>query len=176
MQSPEYLFFWGHKTTNGYIDKSCLSQMWPCGFESNNRWYNCAEQYMMAHKALWFGDEESFKRILAEYNPIKIKKLGREVKEFDSELWDKIKYGVIVAANCLKFTQNKALGQYLYETRDKVLVEANPHDCVYGIGMSADDKDACCPRLWKGENLLGFALMFVRDYVTRRIKNGLYDV
>ena len=171
MQSPEYLFFWGHTSAKGgVLSEACLSQMWNCGFEDGTFWYNSAEQYMMAQKALLFGDKETFEKIMEEYNPIKIKKLGRQVKGFDSEVWDKIKYSVILAGNLQKFKQNKALGLYLLDTRDLVLVEANPHDSVYGIGMCADDKDACCPRLWKGENLLGFALMAVRDSVKRLAK------
>ena len=175
MQSPDYLFFWGHTfAKGGVLSEACLSQMWICGFGdedgAGSRWYNSAEQYMMAQKALLFRDKDTFEKIMAEYNPVKIKKLGREVKGFDSDLWGKVKYDVILAGNYLKFTQNRALGLYLLDTRDRVLVEASPYDTVYGIGMSADDKDACCPRLWKGENLLGFALMAVRDSVKRLAK------
>ena len=175
MQSPDYLFFWGHTfAKGGVLSEACLSQMWICGFGdedgAGSRRYNSAEQYMMAQKALLFRDKDTFEKIMAEYNPVKIKKLGREVKGFDSDLWDKVKYDVILAGNYLKFTQNRALGLYLLDTRDRVLVEASPYDTVYGIGMSADDKDACCPRLWKGENLLGFALMAVRDSVKRLAK------
>ena len=43
----DYLFFWGHKS-QGSIDKSCLSQFYPCRFKVEGVEYNCAEQYMMS--------------------------------------------------------------------------------------------------------------------------------
>ncbi|HIR94499.1 MAG TPA: DUF1768 domain-containing protein [Candidatus Coprenecus stercorigallinarum] len=50
---------------------------------------------------------------------------------------------------------------------DKILVEASPYDTVWGIGMKEDDPDCRNPRLWKGENLLGFALMDVREKLSK---------
>jgi ribA/ribD-fused uncharacterized protein len=44
-----------------------------------------------------------------------------------------------------------------------VLVEASPRDRIWGIGMSAGHRDASRPSRWRGLNLLGFALMNVRD-------------
>jgi ribA/ribD-fused uncharacterized protein len=46
-------------------------------------------------------------------------------------------------------------------------VEASPYDTVWGIGMKEDDPDCRNPRLWKGENLLGFALMDVREKLSK---------
>ncbi|MER8820288.1 NADAR family protein [Mesorhizobium sp. M0991] len=62
-----------------------------------------------------------------------------------------------------KFRQNAALREYLLSTHDRVLVEASPVDRVWGIGLAADDERAVNPLLWRGENLLGFALMQARD-------------
>jgi ribA/ribD-fused uncharacterized protein len=44
-----------------------------------------------------------------------------------------------------------------------LLVEASPADRVWGIGLDAHSPDAQQPERWKGLNLLGFALMEVRD-------------
>ena len=41
-------------------------------------------------------------------------------------------------------------------------VEASPKDRVWGIALSSGDSDALDMNKWKGENLLGFALMAVR--------------
>ena len=46
---------------------------------------------------------------------------------------------------------------------DRVLVEASPVDSIRGIGLAADNARAENPRQWNGLNLLGFALMEVRD-------------
>lgn len=47
--------------------------------------------------------------------------------------------------------------------RWQVVVEASPWDRVLGIGLAADDDAATDPRRWRGENLLGFALMEARS-------------
>ena len=69
-----------------------------------------------------------------------------------------------LAPGCLaKFTQNSELRGYLASTGDRVLVEASPLDRVWGIGLAADDDRARSPARWRGSNLLGFALMEVRE-------------
>lgn len=42
-------------------------------------------------------------------------------------------------------------------------VEVSPCDNIWGIALLADDTYALDMNKWKGENLLGFALMAVRD-------------
>ena len=125
--------------------------------------YNCAEQYMMAEKARIFGDEEVRAQILATDSPETIKKLGREVKGFDSEVWNQHKFNVVVKGNLAKFSQNPPLMEFLKKTGSAVLVEASPYDKVWGIGMKEGDKDIEDAEKWFGINLLGFALMVVRD-------------
>ncbi|MDN5480552.1 MAG: NADAR family protein, partial [Chryseobacterium sp.] len=44
-------------------------------------------------------------------------------------------------------------------------VEASPYDTIWGIGMLETDSRAKNPANWDGENLLGFALMEVRDQI-----------
>ena len=66
-----------------------------------------------------------------------------------------------------KFSQNEKLKQFLLNTKDKILAEASPHDKIWGIGMAEDDKEILNPEKWKGENLLGKALMKVRDIIKK---------
>lgn len=67
--------------------------------------------------------------------------------------------------NLAKFTQNEALKNYLINTGKRILVEASPVDRIWGIGLTADSEKAKNPMLWNGLNLLGFALMKVRDLI-----------
>ncbi|WP_199169863.1 NADAR family protein [Rhodopirellula bahusiensis] len=62
-----------------------------------------------------------------------------------------------------KFIQNSHLLEFLLGTGDAVLVEASPYDRIWGIGLKADDERAKDPVTWQGQNLLGFALMDVRE-------------
>ncbi|HEX8956575.1 MAG TPA: NADAR family protein [Burkholderiaceae bacterium] len=73
----------------------------------------------------------------------------------------------MVAGNLAKFGQDAARKAFLLGTGDKVLVEASPVDAIWGIGLAKDDSAAARPHEWKGENLLGFALMEVRESLRR---------
>jgi ribA/ribD-fused uncharacterized protein len=89
------------------------------------------------------------------------------VKNFDPAVWEKYCRSIVVEGNYYKFTQNADLREFLLGTGDRVLVEASPVDPIWGIGLSAEDAEGTPPDKWPGENLLGFALMVVRD----RIRN-----
>lgn len=65
--------------------------------------------------------------------------------------------------NFYKFSQNKDIGFFLLNTAPKILVEASPTDSIWGIGLTKNHENAYKPDLWFGLNLLGFALMEVRD-------------
>ncbi|MBB6240059.1 hypothetical protein HDC90_004721 [Pedobacter sp. AK013] len=159
-----FLMFWGHqKSKDGSIIKTCLSQWWPSSFVENDIIYQTAEHYMMAKKALLFNDHEVFEKILTKKSPKDVKDLGRQIKNFDVEKWDAHKFDIVKQGNLLKFSQNEALKAFLLQTKNKILVEASPVDAIWGIGLAEDHVDAKIPMHWKGLNLLGFALMEVRD-------------
>jgi len=65
--------------------------------------------------------------------------------------------------NFHKFSQNENLATFLKNTKQRILVEASPVDNIWGIGLAADNDDVYSPYLWKGLNLLGYALMETRD-------------
>lgn len=121
----------------------------------------CVEQEMMMAKAMTFGDEETGMKILAAKNPREMKDLGRQVKNFDPALWDRLKYGFVFAACAKKFSDHEDLQDLLLGTGDAILVEASPYDAVWGIGMSKDDPNFLNQALW-GQNLLGQVLMDIR--------------
>ena len=100
-------------------------------------------------------------------DPKEIKALGREVRNFDESIWQNYRMEIVITGNLHKFMDNEDLREFLLSTGDKILVEASPYDTVWGIGMKEDDPDCRNPRLWKGENLLGFALMDVREKLSK---------
>ena len=162
----KYLFFWGHQPNkDGVITKSCLSQWWLADFVVNGVTYRSAEHWMMAEKARLFADEGTLTRILAAKSPADAKKLGREIQGFVPEAWEANKVEIVRTGNQHKFSQHQELRQFLLSTGDQVLVEASPVDAIWGIGLAADSPDAANPARWRGPNLLGFALMHVRDYL-----------
>jgi hypothetical protein len=51
---------------------------------------------------------------------------------------------------------------FLIGLTEDVIAKASPRDTIWGIGLGAANPAARDPRRWRGENLLGFALMEVR--------------
>lgn len=159
----KYLFFWGHQPDrDGSVGKGCLSQWWPAPFTLDGRTFATAEHYMMWGKAMLFGDEDSAERIRAARHPKQAKDLGRGIADFDEQRWVEHRYRIVVAANLGKFDQNPDERNFLLGTGDRVLVEASPVDAIWGIGLAADDPRAQDPATWRGQNLLGRALVEVR--------------
>jgi len=161
----ELLFFWGHRPLpNGKIGTNCLSQWWAAPFEVDGDVYATAEHFVMVGKARLFGDVAIAAHILKSTAPEEAIELGREVRGFEQSAWLAARYDVVVAANRAKFTARPELGVYLTQhTGPKVLVHANPSDQLWGIGLAPNDIRARKPSDWRGKNLLGFALMEVRD-------------
>ncbi len=159
----EYLLFWGHTSKNETISAVCFSQWWEQSFEVEGIIYPTAEHWMMAKKAILFDDNETLAAILAAEKPADAKALGRKVRNFVPEIWEKHCFEIVVTGNLHKFNQNPALKDFLLSTGTKILVEASPVDAIWGIGLGETHKDARNPHKWRGTNLLGFALMEVRD-------------
>lgn len=160
----KYLFFWGHQPNrDGSIGQSCLSQWWEQPFEVDGTSYRTAEHWMMAGKARLFSDGVALEKILAAKSPAEAKDLGRQVANFDQAAWEAERYQIVLDGNMHKFGQHPTLKEFLLKTGDRILVEASPLDRIWGIGLAKTDPGIEDPHTWKGLNLLGFALMEVRD-------------
>ena len=94
------------------------------------------------------------------------------MRGFDSETWTEHRWEIVVSGSVAKFTSDPALTAYLVGTGDHVLVEASPHDRIWGIGLTADDPRAAVPSQWRGLNLLGFALMEARSRIEGTVEPG----
>jgi ribA/ribD-fused uncharacterized protein len=162
--SQKYALFWGHRPErNGRTGRGCFSQWWPAPVSIDGVSYPTAEHWMMAEKARLFGDEEGLAKVLAARSPGAAKAAGREIRGFDEDRWVDERYDIVVTGTLAKFSQHPALARILSETGAMILVEASPTDRVWGIGLSANDETATDPSRWRGLNLLGFALMDVRE-------------
>lgn len=170
--SLDFIFFWGHKTTKGEVGKQCLSQWFPSSFLVDGIEYNSAEQFMMAEKARLFHDDEGCQKIIEAHEMKLIKELGRQVKNFSEEKWLQERFKIVVRGNFAKFSQSPELAKYLTETREKILVEASPYDKVWGIGLAESDPEIDSVENWDGLNLLGFALMEVRELLVKPSRTG----
>lgn len=121
----------------------------------------------MAGKARLFGDLEILEQILKAPEPKTAKALGRKVRGFDDQLWKANARRIVTEGNLAKFGQNESLKAFLLGTGSQILVEASPSDRIWGIGLGSSDPRANDPATWLGTNLLGFALMDVREALAR---------
>lgn len=155
-----------------YRSRNPFSQWYPCRFTIDGITFNCAEQYMMYAKAMLFNDAAIAEKILEATEPRDQKALGRKVKNFDPQVWEKEAKGIVYRANHAKFTQNPSLLEELLATAGTTLVEASPTDTIWGIGMTEDDPNALDRSKWKGTNWLGEVLTQLREDVMASSDKG----
>lgn len=143
---------------NGY-----LSNWYPSAFTLKGIDFSSMEQYMMYRKAICFDDDKVVAQILATEDVAEIKALGRLVSGYDENLWNGVRQIVVYEGLLAKFYQNPELKERLKSTGSAVLAECAVNDRIWGIGLSMRDPDRFDRTKWKGQNLLGYALMMVRE-------------
>ncbi|MGG5505570.1 MULTISPECIES: NADAR family protein [unclassified Myroides] len=146
-----------------YRQEDFMSQWYLKSFCIEEITFNCVEQFIMYKKAMLFGDNTIANKILKEQHPGNQKRLGRLVKNFRSNIWEKSRFEISYEGNYAKFNQNQDLCSLLLETRDKIIAEASPTDLIWGIGYGMENENKYCIYKWRGKNLLGKVLMQVRE-------------
>lgn len=155
VQKGSYSFFW----------KGILSQWAPTPFIVDDILYKTAEHYMMAQKAVLFGDCVSFYQIINAPSPADAQALGRKIKPFDERVWLEHAQQIVFDGNMAKFQQNPHALLALRDTFGTILVECCPEDSLWGIGMSVDEPGVEDSANWRGKNWLGNILTKVRNTI-----------
>lgn len=140
-----------------------LSNWYPCHFVVDDISFSSMEQFMMYQKAICFGDDNIAAQILETDDAARIKKLGRLVASYDDNYWSGIRQIVVYRGLLAKFSQNDDLKEFLLLTEKSILAECAVKDMIWGIGLSMKDPDRLERAKWKGQNLLGYTLMMVRE-------------
>ncbi len=120
------------------------------------------EHYYAYTKARFFNDFDAMRKIEAAETPKVAKFLSSKVQGFEQSTWDTVKYGIMLRGLNSKFEHGSDNYNLLKATKCKLLGEARP-DMEWGIGLKIDDPNAFDFKNWKGKNLLGLALMSIRD-------------
>lgn len=167
--TDKHILFWGNWPSNfawAPIKIKCLDSV-------ERRFFN-TEQYYMFEKAICFGDMYIAQKILElEFNEcfsFNAKKLGKQVKGFNQDEWNKVSYNIMLRGCLEKFSQNKVLFDKITspEFEGKHFVEASLCDFIWGIGLGENEPDADDETKWKGTNWLGKVL----DEVRTKLLNG----
>lgn len=139
-----------------------LSNMHEAPFQVDSITFPTVEHYFQWSKAKQFGDGGAADKILKTPSTKAVKALGKKVKDFVKEEWDKTKDGVMRTALKAKFIQHPDLKTKLLETGTRQIGEASARDKYWAIGTSAETAKAKDPSKWPGKNVLGSMLMELR--------------
>lgn len=142
-----------------------LSNWYTSKFEVDGRAFSSMEQFMMYQKAIYFGDEVVAGQILKTDDVARIKELGHMVSGYNENIWNGMRQLIVYEGLVAKFSQNEELKERLLQTGDALLAECAVHDRIWGIGLSMKDEKRFDISQWRGENLLGYALMIVRNKI-----------
>ena len=128
--------------------------------------YNSAQQAISAEIAKSFNDQDSLQRIMIAESPDEINYKLTDVpgdSEVNETKWNDITKQLLYDVNIAKFNQYPELAGRLLETKNATLGAYIPDDNLIGIGISLDNLQSQNPINWTGQNLLGKALMDIRQ-------------
>ena len=145
-----------------FTDKAPFSNFYKTHFYYKGYNLLFSEQGFMIEKALLF-DKSKASLIAHETHPYKAKMLGRQVRNYNDAKWNEVRYDKMVEVLRAKFSQNEDLKQILLETGDRILVEGSPYDKIWSVKIDWKDDKILDEKNYKGLNLLGKALMQVRN-------------
>lgn len=100
----EIICFHNPDESNGY-----LSNWYQSDFIVDGIKFSSMEQYMMYQKAIEFEDELIAEQILEIQNVSEIKRLGRQVENYNDHVWNGIRQVVVYEGLRAKFSQNEEL-------------------------------------------------------------------
>lgn len=152
------VFFHKPEEPHGY-----LSNWYPSRFTVDGIQFTSTEQYIMYQKCVMFGDTASAQKILATDNPKTQQAIGRAAKGYVDSVWAGMRQVVAIRGLHAKFSQNDELKGKLLSTGDAILVECTKTDRHWACGIGLYDNLRFDAKNWTGKNLLGFALMEVRN-------------
>lgn len=151
--------------THVYFWEGPFSNWDNCHFDdySTGIHFSNTEQAFMWQKARFFGDINTQKAIEYVIDPKEVKVLGRKILGYNEKTWQLVRQSLMAYVNYLKFTQNAYYNRILVNTENKILVEASPYDKIWGVGLPEENDLILDEKNWLGQNLLGKALMDVRE-------------
>lgn len=145
-----------------FTDDAPFSNFYKTAFIYKGYDLSFSEQGLMIEKALLFEPSKA-DDIAQATHPYQAKQLGRSIQNHDDKKWGAVRYDKMVAVLKAKFA-SPDLKSILLETGERTLVEGSPYDRVWGVKIDWQDDRILDEANWKGQNLLGKALMEVREY------------
>jgi ribA/ribD-fused uncharacterized protein len=146
-------------------DFGFLSLNWVVSIDFKGVRYNSAKQAIAAELAKVFNDTVNLEKIMAAETPDEINYKLEDVPgdaAANEAKWTTTLKELLYDINIVKFTYPE-LKLRLLETKGAQLGAYIPDDNLIGIGISLDNIQSKNPLNWTGQNLLGKALMDIRQ-------------
>jgi ribA/ribD-fused uncharacterized protein len=156
-----------------YVTSDPFSNFHRSKFIKDGLEFSCGEQWIMYCKAIEFGDTEIANQILKTKTPSQIKSLGRQVKNYNDDHWDKVREERTYHGLYEKDKQNPKLYKAIMDTGTRELVEASPNDKIWGVGLADSDPRILNKANWRGRNILGSILMRVRAKLEQELVDNV---
>lgn len=162
-QKVDAVFF--HKPNEPY---GFLSNWSPSPFDLDGLHFTSTEQYIMYRKCMLFGDEASASAVLATDDVAQQQAIGKKAAGYNDHIWAGMRQMVAYRGLMAKFSQNEDLKRKLLATGDAFLIECAGSDKVWACGVRLNDEKRFDASNWKGDNILGCALMEVREKLKQK--------
>jgi len=144
-----------------------LALGWPVAIPFKEKIYKSARHAIFAELAREFNDVERADAIQSAESSSDIRYRIDDVvggKDVNQMKWNTTLSRLIDMVNLTKFKQYPELAQRLMELPSPLVIGAyEPNDTYMGIGISVDNVKAKDKLAWTGENLVGKALMKIRE-------------
>ena len=144
-----------------------LALGWPVAIPFKEKMYKSARHAIFAELAREFNDPERANAIQNAESSSDIRYTINDVaggKDVNQMKWNTTLSRLIDMVNLAKFKQYPELAQRLMELPSPSVIGAyEPNDTYMGIGLSVDNVKAKNKLAWTGENLIGKALMKIRE-------------
>jgi len=145
-----------------------LSLNWPVQIADstfpNPSGFHSARQALAYKMAAAMGDDENRNAIAEITDADAIDYTVEDVPgDANEEKWKTSLTKLVEEVTRMKFMQHPELGEQLRSTKNAVLGADEAGDLLLGIGLSMTEQQAKIQKRWTGENLLGKALMKIRQ-------------
>ena len=145
----------------------------------SNHMIICSEQALLIIKAAIMKDYHTVIQLLQIVNskgndddPIKnicniVKKFSREIKNFDQNIWKLLLPEVIIRILLEKF-RSEYMKNLLFTHKSNILfAKLALYDPIWGVAIKSDNSDTNNILLWRGCNILGYALTAVFQFYSQ---------
>lgn len=145
-----------------------LSLKWAVQLEFQSTTYQSAKQAIYAELAKLFEDQPNHEKIMSSETANEITYSVKNISNEDESKWNEAMKKLIYDVNLAKFNQYAELSGRLIETQNAILGAYEPNDSLIGIGIAPENPLAKNPINWGGQNILGKALMEIRETLKKQ--------